>query len=401
MACPALATGQRFLGSVLDHIDCQASTLGSAGFRALAQPGGLAQILLGALLALTFAMIALRIMAGRGPWGADLISLILRIGTALMLALSWPAFQVLVYDTILHGPAEVAYALQLGENLPGSTGAMTARLQNADNAIVVLTERGTGRETFAPVAEGSGGFKGMGLDDRPAIGWARVAFLAGTLGPLVAIRLAAGFLLALMPLVAGLLLLPQTRGLFAGWVKALFLCFVASVGLTVLYSVELALLEPWLASAFQARASGYATPSAPTELLVLTLAFATAALLMIGLLSRVAFHQVTPEITPLLRHSTAHLDRANADIARLRHSGFPERPLGLAATEPVGGWQQGLTAAGRVPVLVDRRPAPQADAGGSLHSPSQNPLGSSNRRASSRRSAVSQRRDGSASGYAR
>ena len=42
---------------------------------------------------------------------------------------------------------------------------------------------------------------------RPFLGFARVIFLIGTIGPLALVRLAAGFLLAIAPLVAGLLLL--------------------------------------------------------------------------------------------------------------------------------------------------------------------------------------------------
>jgi type IV secretion system protein VirB6 len=52
---------------VLDHIDCQAATLGSFGFQALAQPGGLGQAVLTGLLTLMIAILALRLMMGRRP----------------------------------------------------------------------------------------------------------------------------------------------------------------------------------------------------------------------------------------------------------------------------------------------------------------------------------------------
>jgi type IV secretion system protein VirB6 len=117
-----------------------------------------------------------------------------------------------LYDTVLHGPAELAAALRAGDNLPGTSGGLTARLQAVDDAIVALTAQGTGREVYAPVQEGGTTFKAIALEDQPALGWARVAYLVGTLGPLVALRLAAGLLLALTPVVAGLLLLGAREG---------------------------------------------------------------------------------------------------------------------------------------------------------------------------------------------
>lgn len=397
MPCATIATGERFLSGVLDHIDCQASTLGWSGFQALARPDGLAQVVLAAVLTLTIAMLAIRIIGGRVPWGAELITLTTRVGIALTLALSWPAFHVLVYDTVLHGPAEVVQALQPGE----TTGALTTRLQGADNAIVLLTERGTGRETYAAIADGRPGFKGVGLDDRPTFGWARVAFLVGVLGPLVAIRLVAGLLLALMPLVAGLLLLPQTRSVFAGWIKALCLCFTASVGLAVLYSVELALLEPWLSSAFQALGSGYATPSAPTELLVLTLSFATASMLLIGIFSRVAFYQVGPELVPLLEAIRSRGGREDPNRPAALPSRLRDHPLALAVPERVTGVGPGAPSGERVPVIAERKGANPASPDGAPPAAPPIPLGSSNRRSSTRRSAASQRRDSHASGSTR
>lgn len=397
MPCATIATGQRFLGSMLDHIDCQASTLGWSGFQALARPDGLAQVVLAALLTLMIAMLAIRIIGGRVPWGPELITLTTRMGIALTLALSWPAFHVLVYDTVLHGPAEVVQALQPGE----MTGALTTRLQSADNAIVRLTERGTGRESYAAIADGGPGFKGVGLDDRPTFGWARIAFLVGVLGPLVAIRLAAGLLLALMPLVAGLLLLPQTRSVFAGWIKALLLCFVASIGLAVLYSVELALLEPWLASAFQALGSGYATPSAPTELLVLTLSFATASMLLIGIFSRVAFYQVGPELVPLFEAIRSRGDSEVRNRPEALPFRFRDNPLAIAMPERVTGESQGAPSGGRVPVVAERNGANPGSPDGALTAAPPIPLGSSNRRSSTRRSAASQRRDSQVSGSTR
>lgn len=398
MACPLVTTGQHFLASVLDHIDCQAATLGSFGFQALAQPGGLGQAVLTGLLTLMIAILALRLMMGRAPASGDAIGLALRVGIALTLAASWPAFRTVLYDTVLHGPAELAAALRAGDSLPGASGGLTARLQAVDDAIVALTAQGTGREVYAPVQEGGTTFKAIALEDQPALGWARVAYLTGTLGPLVALRLAAGLLLALTPVVAGLLLLGGTQGLFAGWARGLVLCLLGSLGLTVVYATELAILEPWVTSALQLRGANYATPAAPTELLVLTLSFAIAALVLVGLLARVAFQQGWPNLR-IERSETPDPARIRSDEARLVSLA---RSLHLAAgasggaprlADPRG--HDASPSSARVPVLIARERGADGVTARSdgAPSPSQTPLGGSYRRAARRTTGAGQRRD--------
>ncbi|KAJ8138756.1 hypothetical protein OY671_008031, partial [Metschnikowia pulcherrima] len=248
-----------FLASVLDHIDCQATTSGSFGFQALAQPGGLGQAVLTGLLTSMIAILALRSMMGRAPASGDAIGLASRVGIASTSAVSWPAFRSVLYDTVLHGPAELAAASRAGDNSPGTSGGLTARLQAVDDAIVASTAQGTGREVYAPVQEGGTTFKAIALEDQPALGWARVAYSAGTLGPSVASRLAAGSSSASTPVVAGSLLSGATRGMFAGWARGLVSCSSGSSGSTVVYASELAILEPWVTSASQLRGANYAT----------------------------------------------------------------------------------------------------------------------------------------------
>jgi type IV secretion system protein VirB6 len=400
MACPSVNTGQQFLSSMLAHVDCQATTLGSIGFQSLAQPGGLGQTAITTLLTLLIATFSIRLLAGRGVSGGDLIGTSLKVGIALTLAASWPAFRIVIYDLVLHGPAELAAGLHVDNQLPGMGQGMAMRLQAADDGIMALTAQGTGREVYAPVADGGTTFKAIALDDHPAMGWARVAFLVGTLGPLVAIRLVAGLLLALAPVMAGALLLGATRGLFAGWARGLVLCLIGSLGLTVVYAAELAVLEPWLAGALQLRSAGYATPAAPTELLVITLSFAIAALLLVSILGRVAFQR-----------GWADMQQAGAGETRSHFFGSSlfgryDRPAGgarvhdshtLSAT-PSGSVGNGDRAAppARVPILVERERSgavPGSEERQSMRA-GEPALGETYRRASRRVTGAGQRRDG-------
>jgi type IV secretion system protein VirB6 len=243
------------------------------------------------LLTLFIALFGIRLLFGPPPGARDVVFDVLKIGIALTLAFSWPAFRTVIYDVTLKGPAEIATTIGTasGNAQPGE--GLAERLQRADNAIVRLTEVGAGRNLGALINQDAPGgtFDSAALADDTAFGSARLLFLAGTIGTLALLRIAAGLLLALAPLVAGLWFFPWTRGLVAGWIKGLVLTMVGSVGAALVLSVELAIIEPWLVDALRVRSLGYAIPAAPTELFAIMLAFAIVQLMMIGLLARVVF----------------------------------------------------------------------------------------------------------------
>lgn len=291
MACPAIITGDSFLLRVLEHIDCQAQVIGSYGYQALGQPGSTASVLMTSLLTLFIALFGIRLLFGPPPGARDLVFDVLKIGIVLTMAFSWPAFRTVVYDVTLKGPAEVATAIAGASGNERQGEGLAQRLQRADNAIVRLTEVGAGRNLGALIDKDAPGgtFDSAALADDTAFGSARLLYLAGTIGTLALLRIAAGLLLALTPLVAGMLFFPWTRGLVAGWIRGLVLTMVGSIGTALVLSVELAIIEPWLADALKVRSLGYAIPAAPTELFAIMLAFAVVQLMMIWLLARVVF----------------------------------------------------------------------------------------------------------------
>lgn len=312
MACPAIITGDRFLTRTIEHIDCQAQLLGSYGYQALGEPGSVAATTMAGLLTLFVALFGVRLLFGPGPGARDVVYDVLRIGIVLTLAFSWPAFRTVVHDVVLKAPAEIAASIGT-PGLPDTGSGFVARLQGVDDAMASLTERGTGRNTGAFIdAEAPGGtFASTALEDESGFAWARVLWLSGVIGTLALMRLLAGLLLALAPLAAALLLFEQTRGLFSGWLRGLVLATIGALGATVVLAVEVAVLEPWLADAVRVRALGYAIPSAPTELVAMTLAFAAVQAGMLYLLSRVAFTRGWPTI-PVSAADSAGLAIAGA-----------------------------------------------------------------------------------------
>lgn len=289
MACPAVTTGSEFLIRTLSHIDCQAQTLGSFGFLSLAEPGSPAGTVLFLLLTLFVALYGIKLLFADGGGPRDLVSAVLKVGIVLTIAASWPAWRVIAYDTVLHGPAEVAATI-MPSTLPNPRQGIAARLQSIDTGMAALAAAGTGRQTGEIVDEGiAGGFGPIALEDEAGLGWSRPIYLASTVGALGAVRIAGGLLIAIAPLMAGLLLFDFSRSLFAGWLSGLFSVALGSLGLTTLLSVQIAVMAPWIRDVLDHRSLGYATPAAPTEMLALVTAFAIATAGLLFLLARVAF----------------------------------------------------------------------------------------------------------------
>lgn len=323
MACPSVSTGSGFLVETLNHLDCQAQTIGSFGFQALAAAGSPASLALTGLLTLFIALFGIRLLFGSGVEPRDAVNAVLKVAIVITLAASWPAFRTLAYDMVLKGPAEVAASIS-PSSLPESRAGFAERLQNIDTGIARLTTSGTGRQTGSLELEqaATGGFRAIALEDEAALGRARTFFLVSVIGSLAIVRIGGGLLLALAPIFAGLLLFDLTRGLFAGWLRGLVLVALGSLAITVVLAVEIALLEPWLSDALNRRSLGYATPAAPTELLALTLAFAIALAGILFLLAKVAFQNAW----------------TFPAMARLRELAGPSSTESLRA-QPAGGGQ--------------------------------------------------------------
>ena len=289
--CTVPGTGYGFLKGTLDFIDCQTLAIGEQGYRALADPASPAALILAALITLFVAVIGIRMLIGERFEAGSLIPIALKLGLVLALAGSWAAYRVVAYDVVLRGPAELLGSIAEPSGLQGSAG-LVDRLQAVDDAIVAFTAAGTiSSDATAPIDPRTGEslMVRSPVSNDIAFGTARLAYLVGSIGTLGLMRLAAGMLLALAPLFAGLLLFETTRGLFMGWLRMLFASALGALGVTLVLIVALAFLEPWLSNVLALRAARIATPSAPLELLVMTLAFALIAVGMVVVALRVAF----------------------------------------------------------------------------------------------------------------
>lgn len=294
MACPTLMTGTRFLSTALGSIDCHARNIGSYGFGALSAPDSPAALALTGLVTLFIALFGIRLMFGPTPGGRDTVGGVVRIGFVLLLATSWPAWRVLGYDLVLDGPVEIAGTVGSAAGLVSSKSNLIGQLQNADDGIVVVTIYGSGRLTGGISAGADLGDQasGVALSDSLALGLGRTIFLASTLGSFAIVRLMAGLLLALAPVMAGFALFSGTLGIFTGWLRGLAFCALGSVAIFVLKGAELAMLLPWISDVTALREANALAPSAPIELLVLTSAFAILTAGALFIVARLSFFEI-------------------------------------------------------------------------------------------------------------
>ncbi len=188
--------------------------------------------------------------------GRDLVGDALRIGIVLTLATSWPAWRTLGYDLVMEGPSELATTISGAADLPGGSETTWSHdFRSADDNIVILTIFGTGRNTGGEERSDQIGdsFRGIALADQEGLANGRMVFLTGVIGPLAIVKLGAGLMLALAPLMAGLLLFAGTRDLFFGWLRALGALALGAFALYVVFGVQLAVLDPWLRNAVALR----------------------------------------------------------------------------------------------------------------------------------------------------
>lgn len=287
MACPSIAPGGAFLRSVLAHIDCQAQVMGAYGYGALSDPGSTVSFALTGLLVLFVAIFGIRLMLGQAGDRGDLVGMVLKLGIVLTLATSWPALRTVAYDVVVEGPGELVRSIAGPTQVSADGVEGWSRLEAIDQWVIAVTSLGTGK---LPGSDLRDEFRGHPLPDESGFGWGRVIFLIGAIAPFAIVRLGAGLLLALAPLLAAALLFERTSFLFFGWARGLAFAFLGALSSALLVGVEIAILEPWARETAAIRVNGVFAPAAATELLVVALTFLIAQVGLLTLLGRVAFH---------------------------------------------------------------------------------------------------------------
>jgi type IV secretion system protein VirB6 len=279
--------GSGFISSTTTFVDCQAQTLGSGAWSALAAPGSTLMVVLTGFLTIFIALVGYNLLLGRTMTVREATVAFVKIGAVFALATNWPAYRTLVYHLTVDGPGQLVSEIGPQAGVVGSDGTLLQRLDLTDRALVQLAVLGPGTpqaNDYSRIAPPPfGGF------DAFALGGSRILFLLTAIAGLTAVRVVAGLMLALGPFFIAFLLFDATRSLFEGWVRVLGGAAIASVGASIVLGLELALIEPWLSGVLARRMAGEALPSVPTELFVLSLLFSILVLAALYGCARVAW----------------------------------------------------------------------------------------------------------------
>lgn len=255
--CAPFNPDDPFVRAVVDYTDCQGQTLAELGYRALSADTGFG-LALQAMIVIAVALVGYRMMLG-GPFTLrNMVTVVLKIGIVLTLATQWSAYQPLVYNVATQGPQDLLSTVAGGGDTGADGGsALVDRVQGVDTVLVGILHvesepsaksmtgvaaKATTRRTAT--ANNFGQTPELPTETREVLISAQNFVVLGALSGLVTVRLAMAILLALGPLFVAGLLFDSTRGIFVGWLRALFGATLAAFAVPVAIALSLALLEP-------------------------------------------------------------------------------------------------------------------------------------------------------------
>lgn len=294
-ACvPPAETG--LVDGLLTAVDCHVGELVQTGYGALAGPDSFLLPALTAVLTIYVAVLGLRLMLGLGGLRVGELTLAaVKIGVVLALAGNWPLYQRLVFETLFHGPEQLAGGLLLGspsaKPLEALRGGLQLAFDELQAAAAFYAQKTPGG---ASPWLGGAGFSAAALN------LSSVLMLTSTLGVLLAARIVLAALLTAGPVFLGFLLFPSTRGVFAGWLRAAIGLSLAPLFALLALVLQLQLVQPQLAAlaALRAQAGDDGGPAIAVLLITLTTTLVTlvglAACAAVGFSLRLPFGRAAP-----------------------------------------------------------------------------------------------------------
>ena len=279
--------GEGVIRGVLATVDCQTRDFAQSGYLALTGADSTFQTALTALLVIYVAVIGYRMLfASGGARLSDALGIALRIGFVLALVTSWATFQTLVFDVASRAPKEIAAIV--AAPLQADTRSLAADpvdgLQTAYDQLT-LSAVAFGRMA-GPNARAFSSPQAAAAD---ALSTATGAMFMSGAGLIAVATIAVGVLTAVGPLFIALFLIPATRGLFVGWVRALAAAALAPMGAWVLNLMMLLALEPWLTTLAQQRREMALDPQTAISAAAIVMVFAAAQAALLVAAAVIAF----------------------------------------------------------------------------------------------------------------
>ncbi len=351
-ACPVIGGPDDLVSGLVGLVDCRIALIAKGGYLGVAGSDLYAALVTG-LLTILVAIQGYRLLAGSGPALPDALGTILRIGFVLALNGSWTAYQTVVYRTAIEGPGEIADLILPAAGL--GRAALTDRLQLYYDTIrtppaapapsddappgIAGAQTRAARDGRTPTSDTSG-MSVTTQERESASNW----FVAGTVGPLLAMRVALAFLLALGPLALVTLLFEASAGIFRAWVRTLAGAGIAWIGLTACVVMELEALEGILVTSVSAQS--YTIPGVMPVISVFLLMKLAITLLVFRVMAAGRGWRAWPAAFASRRADPRLLDGASpiATDAGAAARAWPGRSPGLAVGHPVPTQAQAISA---------------------------------------------------------
>jgi type IV secretion system protein VirB6 len=230
-ACDALVnSASDGVAAALSAVDCMTGEATAGAFARLFGAQGALMPALTALLTLYIAIFALGLLTGRTRLGvAALTPRMLVIGVVLTFATSWIAYQSVLWNLAVGGPDQIA-GMVMGTRGSASqifAGRIDTLFQAIADAADMASQQAAATSAAKASATGNTGMVAPAVQQASAFApsslvWlAAVLLMLGTVGLMVTARIVLAVLLALGPVFIVLGLMRGTRGLCAGWLKAL------------------------------------------------------------------------------------------------------------------------------------------------------------------------------------
>jgi type IV secretion system protein VirB6 len=240
--CAAFPSGgPAGIADALAKVDCLASDATSMSFAHLFGDNGAFRVALTMILTLYVALMAVNLLTGRSTLRlSTLTPRMMTMGLVLTFVTSWIAYQSVVWNLAVGAPDEVAGVIV------GTKGSATAMF--AERLDVFFNAISEAASAKPPASAAIAAVPSTALmSPGSVLSLAAIILLLGTVGVLVACRLALAALLILGPIFIVLALFGGTRGLFEGWLKSVATFAFVPLLTVLLGSGALLALDPMIA----------------------------------------------------------------------------------------------------------------------------------------------------------
>ena len=275
-SCPVTIAADALAQDVLASADCLIANQVQQSYASLLAPGGTFAAALTIALTIYVAIFGYRLILGQSSLTlGEVVPHFIKIGIVFALATSWPSYQTLVFDTLFHGPEQIADVIVRQASGSGTAqGDVMAALQAvfdrltdaAGDAWAQTPAAAPPTATVVPAVQGAVPVTAAPASALPQLGapqfvaallWTcALVLMSASVGVLLVVRIVLALLLLLGPVFVAFALFRATRGLAEGWLRVTVKFALVPLFALPLIAVAVAVLGPLVASLGEAPVAG-------------------------------------------------------------------------------------------------------------------------------------------------